>query len=793
MDKLKIYQKIRDLAHQGEAVYTRADLAYDLQQFGISRDCFEVGLFVWEAYRHFHQDEKIRSFFYDNERKGLLVDEYQADGLIAENQTADLFQMEQQRLAEWNTSLCRVENTLTEVMREGTVRTGGSIASTIIGTKGVECVKQEAATVFNNYSGLVGHYEDARQQIQLLIADFVKVRTYVCDIYRRYSLVLTDAFGDSVKAVAPELFDFDQIEFLDVQGMLQQVQLDYNRINEKCSLLMSDISDSFARSLKNASASYRSAGSKQAGLVLAGLNMLSHYMETSEKVANLKQELLQLKNSVKHDVTQIKGDLGRLCVIYKSLNDVSVPEAEAFCKYAGQVLTDEWRQLEARLYQNGEIRKLKEERDALLDQMKSLEQEMSDEEMNIGYYTTRIGECRQLLDSMQAQYQEARQTKPSKPFFLINWLTFGSAGRSYNRNIYEWNQACKPVITQYENLQVDVKLDSDELTRQQASFKEHQTEYQQLKQTLRQQNKTLMEQIRADRELRLQMLPHLEAMINLLRLARRIANTRLDASLTKAVHVSRQDIRVPEELSQKIGALAQAVRDNVEVTPQMMQHAVDSAALLQRNRADRHGTAQLLNKDDEAVQSLNNGPGTSQHAGTAESRTAQPLNGGHEAAQRPEAVEDRMASWTEESHTAQPSAGEGEAATVVTPEQAGRPEHQLSEQDQAALLAAGNQAVQTAAGFLEAAARLEAMKVQNTIAEQKYNQELAALQGRFHDYLTRIDDKSAVLMKTLRQINTAQNPEQLKNGLLALMGQDGNRISKEDLEDFINGTKTIEL
>lgn len=30
MDKLKIYQKIRDLAHQGEAVYTRADLAYDL-------------------------------------------------------------------------------------------------------------------------------------------------------------------------------------------------------------------------------------------------------------------------------------------------------------------------------------------------------------------------------------------------------------------------------------------------------------------------------------------------------------------------------------------------------------------------------------------------------------------------------------------------------------------------------------------------------------------------------------------------------------------------------------------
>ena len=32
MDKLKIYQKIKELSHQKGTVYTRADLAYDLQQ-----------------------------------------------------------------------------------------------------------------------------------------------------------------------------------------------------------------------------------------------------------------------------------------------------------------------------------------------------------------------------------------------------------------------------------------------------------------------------------------------------------------------------------------------------------------------------------------------------------------------------------------------------------------------------------------------------------------------------------------------------------------------------------------
>ena len=140
----------------------------------------------------------------------------------------------------------------------------------------------------------------------------------------------------------------------------------------------------------------------------------------------------------------IEGDLGRLCVIYKSLNDVAIPQAEAFCRFAGQVLTDEWEQLVASFYDNEEIRGLKEERDVLLDKLKSTEQEMSDEEINIGYYSTRIEECRQLLDSMQTQYQEAMRTKPSKPFFLVNLLTLGASGRAYNRDIYEWNKACQP-------------------------------------------------------------------------------------------------------------------------------------------------------------------------------------------------------------------------------------------------------------------------------------------------------------------------------------------------------------
>ena len=63
MEKQKVYQKIRDIAHQLQkdgATYTRADLAYDLHDLGINGDSAEVGMLVWEACQHFHNDTAIR-------------------------------------------------------------------------------------------------------------------------------------------------------------------------------------------------------------------------------------------------------------------------------------------------------------------------------------------------------------------------------------------------------------------------------------------------------------------------------------------------------------------------------------------------------------------------------------------------------------------------------------------------------------------------------------------------------------------------------------------------------------
>ena len=713
MDNNRIYQKIYDIASQllkENAVYTRADLAYELQDFGIKADSFEIGMLVWKAYKYFNDNEAIRHSFYDNEKKDPLVDEYRTDYLIETNDNTSLFPLLQQKLAKGNQALNQLENTVTQTLREQAVSGSISTLNTLTGTQGIVKVKNEATAVFNLYSELVDNYDDAKHQIQAVTTDFVKLRGQICDTYRQYALVLTDAFGDSIKTVSPELFDFDSIEWLDVHGMLQNVKLDYDKINEKCSTLMSSITDSFAQSLKTASQSYKAAGCKQIGLVLAGLNMVSHYIDAGQKTAELKQDLLTLKNSVKHDVTLIKGDMGRLFVIYKTLNDLYIPQAEAFCRFSKQVLSGEWQQLTQALYADTDIQSLKEERDEALESYKNLEREMTDEQLNIDYYTTRIEECRQLLDGMQTQYQQAQASKPEKPFFLTNLLTLGSAKQKYNRNIYDWNQACAPVISQYEEMQTDMKLDSDELEQLQQHLNENKRTHQLLKEKLHRLNREIMNNINVSPALQMKLLPHLESMVKLLRIAREIANSKLDNKLVKTVFITRQNTELPQELKQNLQLFADTLREHASIDDETAKNSFYAVS-------DEYPT--------DSRQSTSDG--------------------------------------------------------------------NVTEADFAQLSDAENTAIQNTVNLLESWSRLKAMQEQSAIAHQAYDKELEKLQEAFRNNLADIDNRGVILRESLKKINTATSEEELKEGLLSLAQKEGESFSKEEWNEFLNGTKTIEL
>ena len=569
-DKPAIYDAIRNIAAKlckdGET-YLRADLAYELKQYGIDADSIDVSKLALEAYKYFNNDRNIKQAFVTNDSRSALIDEYKLTDLLDNDKPEDAMELANKELAKTSDTLAALKRDIDRNMSLAVANAASGIMDTVTGTAGVKAVRTEASTLFDRYSKMVGTYHEGEDTVRRNIADFTTLRTDIGTTYQEYAMQLIDIYGDNIKAVAPNLFDFNQVQFLDVDSMLKHTELEYNRISDKCSALIGEISDSFQNSLKSSVAAYRSAGqgNKALGLAMAGLGMLNHYMEAGERANRLRSDLTVFKTSIKHDSTLIKADLGRLLVIYKTLNDVVIPKADIYLRNASRLMSSDIKSITDSLYDNAEIRPLEEQRRQLLAQLKVLDGEINDHLQNIDVYQSLISDITTTLDSKSASYRDAIARKPSKPFFLLNILTFGNANKNYNRNYAEWDAVCYPLVREYENYQVDLKLDKDELAAHQSDLKAKGQEQHLVKQKLDEVNKQIRSKINASNDTQLKMLPHLRTVIAMLRLGREIMETKLDKKLTGTVSIPdfKSTEKLPVEIENNLSLFTSTLADNI--------------------------------------------------------------------------------------------------------------------------------------------------------------------------------------------------------------------------------------
>ena len=569
-DKTTIYDAIRSIAAKlckdGET-YLRADLAYELKQYGIDADSIDVSRLALEAYKYFDNDRSIKQAFVTNDSRSALIDEYQLTDLLDNDKPEDAMALASKELAKTSDTLTALKRDIDMNMSLAVAKAASGMMDTVTGTGSVKAVRTEASTLFDRYSKMVGTYHEGEDTVRRNIADFTTLRTDIGTTYQEFAMQLIDIYGDNVKAVAPNLFDFNQVQFLDVDSMLKHTELEYNRISDKCSALIGEISDSFQNSLKSSVAAYKSAGqgNKALGLAMAGLGMLNHYMEAGERTNRLRSDLSVFKTSIKHDSTLIKADLGRLLVIYKTLNDVVIPKADIFLRYASKLMSSDIKAITDSLYDNAEIRPLEEQRRELLAQLKVLDGEINDHLQNIDVYQSLISDITTTLDSKGASYRDAKARKPSKPFFLLNIVTFGKANKDYNRNYAEWDAVCYPLVREYENYQVDLKLDKDELAAHQSDLKAKQQEQHLVKQKLDEVNKQIRSKINASNDTQLKMLPHLRTVIAMLRLGREIMDTKLDKKLTGTVSIPdfKSTEKLPADIENNLSLFTSTLADNI--------------------------------------------------------------------------------------------------------------------------------------------------------------------------------------------------------------------------------------
>lgn len=699
MDTEKVYKKILELAEQlvkDNSKFTRTDLAYELKDLGVDGDSADLSKIVYDAYKKFGDSKNIRDAFTDNDFIKGIVDSFEPYALLQKNETQTVIKIAGHLLEKGKTDLAKLENSIGEVTALENMETNSNVLSKIVGTAQIKKIKVEAAAVMDKYSIMIDNYDTSRNEIKSNVAVFDDLRQNILADYRKNTAALVDIFGDSIKAVAPEVFDFEKVEYLDTQAMFKNIKLEYDTLYSKCGVLFNEIKDSFGNSVRNA---INGVGSKDSfGVAMASLSLIKHYMAVAEHSNALGSDFLQLKNHVRKDVSQIHADSSRLMQIYKTLNDVYIPKADAFYKFSKEIFNSDIEKILNSIYQSPEAQKLKSERDNILQQIKNAEHVIADANKNIAYYKDYIQESDVMISTSESRYKDAMSQKPQQPSGVGNALTFGSLKKKYDSKLYDWKQEFGTFTDKYEELCADAKLAREDLENQQNKLNEAKKSLSNLSQQLSVISAKIKDQIKDNPDVKRRLIVHLENMVRLLKTAKEIASAKLDENLVSTAKIQNiNDLALDDKTSKNLDLFTDTLKKN-------------------------------LNVDADSI--------------------------------------------------VKTAAENGET---------------LSQQQASQIALQFNEEIANGVSLINQLGKLNALKQQDQTSQEFYDKQLEMIKQDFQRNIAAIDQKADVVKEILKQLNTSQNPDEIRRALLQLSDNEYQFLSQKDWDDFINGNKTIEI
>jgi hypothetical protein len=211
--------------------------------------------------------------------------------------------------------------------------------------------------------------------------------------------------------------------------------------------------------------------------------------------------------------------------------------------------------------------------------MHTLERRINDANISINYYKDHIQSSQETLGSLKENYIEAQVTKPEPPSRIGKVFTFGSAQRKYERDIYEWNKTCSPVIDRYESLAVDISVDTDEIERRTKAIAEDTLKYNELKLKEVDITKRLAAVVTSTPDTKRKAAQHLDDIVKLLHLAKKITAGKLDEHLVNTVKVQKlEEIKLPENISNAVKNFCDNITKDMKFTEQTARTLVGEKA-----------------------------------------------------------------------------------------------------------------------------------------------------------------------------------------------------------------------
>ena len=625
-NKKALYKAIQDLSKQltkEGAMYTRADLAYELKNYGFEMDSVEVSDAVWNAYLYYRKDKNILNAFRSNYSFDLLV----PDSEVRENASEDRRYASTMHLDKMAGSFDEFQKTLeTDLIglqefinnpekrmgdpkQSGLVRGLTRVSEYVEGTKGLKDVQYESEVLQSGLNEVCNSYKAEAGMVKGATSYFSKLREELLAVYYKYSGILLDLYGDQIRKVEPELFDYNSISYLDVQTIVDEVLDELLAIQESSGIAVAHLTENVNQIGTKIIDTAKKTKDWRVAAVEGGIDLLSHHLSAAAETKNLKSHLERAKRRALDTVVRISADEGRLIEVFKILNDLIIPKAIAFYRHADKVLSREVDGVLALMYSSEELRDLYQQREQLLDRLVHLNRSIEDSDVHRALYERQAQEMADYLEENLNKYQAHVLNLPKRPSMLQRILSLDRASEQYNGILdYLKKNGTMDFIDNYIRTKVGHQLTQNALDDQNALYNSCCDEINEINVELDQISQQIYQVLGSDKKLRQKFSSHLVPLVGLLRGARTVIELSLEESLTrpKEIKLTSEMFDVPEDIKKKLNTMAllghQAVNNMAEnaYSQEELEAKQSDKPLLVEERAARRNEidreAEILHK-----------------------------------------------------------------------------------------------------------------------------------------------------------------------------------------------------
>jgi hypothetical protein len=345
----------------------------------------------------------------------------------------------------------------------------------LTGASKVEEKFREARKIFYNYKGLVDKYNLIKIELLLLFREYEKIRDILKYLREDLMNMLVDIYGQNVKVTHPDLFDFDNVHWIDFEGIINNLEINFNNIEETCKTFFTNHKDTYTRfsnsSMNRLEQMNGSKGALKSAAVDIGIDALISLSETNQNakliISNINIEIEYMKDSFWKDSKIIRLDIMRLLEIHKNIKEYLVPATKLFTTGFSKIFENEIKQ-DFNLASNvEEVKPFRNRNEILALELRDIEIELFELD-KLTRETKELIDYYQLnLDYYQNDFDYAMTNVPIMPTRWIMLLSLGTSVNIFYKMHNHWDIRTISIRNKYNNNLENLNKENNRLQKHQ--------------------------------------------------------------------------------------------------------------------------------------------------------------------------------------------------------------------------------------------------------------------------------------------------------------------------------------